>query len=378
MRPGFYIYLIGRIVHNKVRRRLGLAAIPYKLLWNTTYYCNSRCKTCNIWQIYPRSGGSQKDEIGQADVTRIVASLGKHLLWLTMTGGEPTLKLHMAETVNAIYDACPRLSLVTINTNAILPKQTVRVIEAIASHCHRAEVHAVLSLDGVGQVHDDIRGVPGNFEAVVESHRRFVNLKERLPNLRVGFQSTISHLNLDHILELLEFCLAHGDEHVLTFAQEAELYRNYGDGHDVTADRASLPQSLDALIGHFSVRRPRDLLQWTHMRLMRHFVEKRRAPVPCTAGSSTITLGPTGEVSGCLFLNNSMGNAKAHGYDLLHLLRTERARTVQRVSFDCNQCWTNCESFPSMLSSPLKTLARTLSSGRKVLPARKSAPACLL
>ena len=360
MRSGFYYYLARRIVANKLRRRFGITGIPYKVLWNTTYYCNSRCKTCNIWQIYPANGGSQKDEIQRDEVSRIIGSLGKHLLWLTVTGGEPTLKLHMAETVNDIYDACPHLCLITLNTNATLPNPTVKALEGIASHCSGAKVVAAISLDGVGKLHDDIRGVPGNFESVEECCRRLGKLKQRLPNLRLAFQSTVSRHNLHHLPELLEYCSSHGGEHILTFAQEAELYWNYGEGHDVTTDRWSLPPALDKLAGRFSVRSPRELLQWSHMRLMRYFVEGRSAPVPCTAGSSTITLGPTGVASGCLFLNNPMGKAQENGYSLLRLLRTPRARSVQKACYACQQCWTNCESFPSMMSSPFKTLLRIL------------------
>jgi len=359
---------------NKVRRWFGLPAIPYKVLWNTTYFCNSRCKTCNIWEIYPSNGGSQKNEIQRDDVRRIIGSLGKHLLCLTVTGGEPTLKLNMAETTNDIYDACPHLGLITINTNAILPKPAVRALENIASHCRAARVFGVLSLDGVGKLHDEIRGVPGNFESVVECCRRLKELKQRLPNLRVAFQSTVSRHNLSHLAELVEHCRAHGDEHLMTFAQEAELYRNFGEGQDVTTDRSSLPQTLDDLARHFAVRSLGDVLQWSHMRLMRFFVESRTAPVPCTAGSSTITVGPTGVVSGCLFLNNPMGNAKQHGYSLTRLLSTPQARTVQNACSQCQRCWTNCESVPAMVSSPFKTVVRILGPRPRHIPAVRRAP----
>lgn len=355
MRPSFYLRVARRIAANAVRRRSGRPAIPYKLLWNTTYYCNSRCRTCNIWDIYPREG-SQKDELGRAEVARIISSLGRDLLWLTMTGGEPTLKLHMAETVCDIYDACPNLGFITVNSNAIVPTQTVRSMEAIASHCRRAEVLAVLSLDGVGAVHDDVRGVAGNFAAVVETRRRLLELKRRLPNLGVCIQSTVSRHNLRHLLELLDFCQANGDEHLITFAQEAELYHNYGAGHDVTEDRVVVPLVIRETSRRYRPRRLRNLVQWTHLRLLQRFVETRRAPVPCTAGSSTITLGPKGVVSGCLFLDNPVGSAREFGHDLRRLLATERAREVQRACAGCSQCWTNCESFTSMLGSPVRTL----------------------
>jgi MoaA/NifB/PqqE/SkfB family radical SAM enzyme len=359
VKPAFYARLGRRLVANAARRRLGLPAIPYKLLWNTTYYCNSRCRTCNVWEIYPREG-SQKDEMQHAEVARAIGSLRDDLLWLTLTGGEPTLKLHAVETVKDVYDACPHLGFVTVNSNAIVPQQTARVLEAIAAHCRRAEVLAVLSLDGVGAVHDDVRGAPGNFEGVLEARRLIKEVARHLPNLGLCIQSTISRHNLAHLPELIEFCRRNGDEHLLTFAQEAELYRNHGAGHDVTTDRAVLPAAMAEAARRYRPRRPRDVVQWTHLRLMRRFVASRRAPVPCRAASSTVTLGPRGDVTGCLFLDNPMGNVKDFGLDLRKLLRTPRALQVQHDCGTCNQCWTNCESFTSMMSSPVKTLVRSI------------------
>jgi len=264
--------------------------------------------------------------------------------------------------------------LINVNTNAILPTQTVKTIGAVASHCRGAKILASLSLDGVGKLHDEIRGVPGNFEAVLECHRRLMELKQRLPNLCVVLQSTVSRHNLHHTAELMEFCQKHGDAHILTFAQESELYRNHGDGHDVTTDCVAVPQIIDELAERFTIRAARDLLQWCHIRLTRHFVERRTAPVPCTAGSSTVTLGPTGEVSGCLFLDNSMGRAKDSGYNLMTLLHTDRARSVQKACSACHQCWINCESFPSMMSSPFKTALRALDPGPQHVPVVQGAP----
>jgi MoaA/NifB/PqqE/SkfB family radical SAM enzyme len=102
-------------------------------------------------------------------------------------------------------------------------------------------------------------------------------------------------------------------------------------------------------------------VQWAHLRLMRRFVATRRAPVSCRAGSSTITLGPRGDVSGCLFLDNRIGNVKDFRYDLLALLRSPQGVATQHACGSCNQCWTNCESFTSMVSSPVQTLLRAVS-----------------
>lgn len=355
MRALFHLRLARRIAANRVRRRLGRPAVPFKVLWNTTHYCNSRCLTCNVWTAYPGKG-SQKDELFGAEAARAIASLGGNLLWLTLTGGEPTLKLRVVETVNAVYDDCPHLDFITVNTNAILPGRTLEVMDAIAAHCRRAEVLAVLSLDGVGAVHDEVRGVPGNFEAVMEVRRGLVERRRRLPNLGFCIQSTVSRHNVAGIEEVLALCRANGDEHLLTLAQEAELYRNRGAGHDVTAEPGALSEIL-RIVRTYRPRRVRDLVQWAHLRLLQRYVERREAPVPCSAGSSTLTVGPRGDVSGCLFLDNWMGNVREFGHDLQRLLESADARRVQQACSSCHQCWTNCESFTSMLSSPVLAMA---------------------
>ncbi len=361
MRPSFYLHLGRRILANRVRRAAGRAEVPYKLVWNATNYCNSRCLTCNVWDIYPSRGGSQNDEIGPAEVARLARSAGPHLLWLAVGGGEPTLKARLADMICGIYDESPRLGLIVVNTNAIIPVQTVRVFEQIARHCRRSEVHAALSLDGVGARHDEIRGVPGNFDKVIETRDRLRELKPGLPNLAVGFQFTVSRFNIDHLDELMDFCRDQGDEFHVTFAQEGELYQNRGDREKILPWSGALPRVLAELAARYRPRRPRDLLQWSHLRLFQRYLESGRSPVPCSAGSSTITLGPMGDMNGCVFLDNAMGNLADFDYDLGRLLATERAREVQRDCRHCDQCWTNCESFPSMLSSPIKTVLRAFS-----------------
>ncbi len=369
MRRPFLLNLAGHIFANKLRSMFGRAQIPYKLIWNTTNYCNSRCLTCNIWQIFPTRGGSQKLELEASDAGRIIGSLGKNLLWLTLSGGEPTLKRKVADAVRQVYDACPRLGLITVNTNAIVPRQTLRVIKSIAEHCTRAQVHVLLSLDGVGPVHDRVRGVDGNYDSVLQTRSGLLELRKQLPNVRIGFQSTVSKHNLSNLEELVDVCNEYGDEHSITFAQEAELYQNHGDGHDVTLDRASLFPALETVLAKYRIRHPYDYLQWAHLRLMRLFILERRVPVPCTAGSSSITLSPKGEVTGCLFLDNRIANASEFGDDLVKLVHSEAAAVVRRNCASCRQCWTNCESFPSMMNSPLRTL---IHAARRVPPPEPS------
>ena len=67
-----------------------------------------------------------------------------------------------------------------------------------------------------------------------------------------------------------------------------------------------------------------------------------------------------------------MGHARDYNHDLRRLLASERGRAVQAASRSCDHCWTNCESFTSMLSSPIATIVRAL--GTRALEGVHEAP----
>ena len=83
-------------VGNSLRRstHLGLAlvkatmsrpAAPLKLNWCLTYWCQYRCKTCNIWQRKPT------DELTTDEVLAFVRE-NPHVTWADLTGGEIFLR----------------------------------------------------------------------------------------------------------------------------------------------------------------------------------------------------------------------------------------------------------------------------------------------
>ena len=90
------------------------------------------------------------------------SSLGKSPYWFTVSGGEPFLYDGIDELCGMIYKHC-RPGIINIPTNAILQSIPAKV-EKIARLCSESQIIVNLSLDGVGNTHDEIRGVQGNFE----------------------------------------------------------------------------------------------------------------------------------------------------------------------------------------------------------------------
>ena len=117
--------------------------------------CNSRCLTCNIWK-------KSADEFTLEEWDRTFQSLGTSPYWFTISGGEPFLADIVAIS-QSLYKHC-KPGIINIPTNSLLYKTTPEKIEKICNNCSDAQIILNLSLDGVGEKHDRIRGVPGNFE----------------------------------------------------------------------------------------------------------------------------------------------------------------------------------------------------------------------
>lgn len=127
--------------------------------------CNAHCQMCHIWknkldyQISP----SELDAALQNDLYSEVTSVG-------VNGGEPTLRKDLAELVEVLFRRLPKLKSISLITNALVPKKVIPAIDSVGHVVHKnhGKLDVMVSLDGVGEIHDRVRGRKGNFAAALE------------------------------------------------------------------------------------------------------------------------------------------------------------------------------------------------------------------
>lgn len=165
--------------------------------------CNSRCQMCNIWK-------QKKDtEFTPERLELILADrLFNDLAYVGVSGGEPTLRPDLADIFRVLTRKQPRLQGTSIITNAIQADSVISRILAIAQICGEAGVpfSAMVSLDGIGQVHDQVRGRQGNYASALEVIKY---LRDRT-KIRVSVGCTITKDNVWHVDEVLDFCRQEG------------------------------------------------------------------------------------------------------------------------------------------------------------------------
>jgi MoaA/NifB/PqqE/SkfB family radical SAM enzyme len=132
---------------------------PTYMFAKFTDLCNSRCVTCNIWQL-PGTTLTVED-IERLD--RFVDPV--NLKEIYFTGGEPLLPDNAADIAIALHRWKPGVAI-TGATNALRPDLYLPKVAKIKAA--GVWLNIMVSLNGLPATHDWSRGVPGNYDRAME------------------------------------------------------------------------------------------------------------------------------------------------------------------------------------------------------------------
>ncbi len=123
---------------------------------------------------------------------------------LLLSGGEPTLRSDLPELVR-IFRTNNAIRNVSIPTNGLLPERIADIAEQIAQIDPDLFVTFNLSIDGFSELHDEIRGVPGNFDSAIKTLRLIRNLGQKYGNLQAYVNSVICADNYKEVVPFAKF-----------------------------------------------------------------------------------------------------------------------------------------------------------------------------
>ena len=159
---------------------------------------------CGAWRkqyAYP--------ELTPVEVERIFSDtiLNKSIRVVNVTGGEPTLRKDLIEVIRALTNTCSNLRKIDISTNGIDADEAVDTIEQALAFLlpRKVKLGVSVSLDGLGQVHDQIRGVPGAFLGVEKSIPELKELMTLYPYFSVGLNFTVTGRNCDELGKVFQY-----------------------------------------------------------------------------------------------------------------------------------------------------------------------------
>ncbi len=303
-------YLASRATRNVI-------VLPMNYTLGLTYNCNSRCKTCRVYER------EKVEELSVKEWREVFKSIGKSPYWVTFTGGEPFLYHDFLEVYYDLCEIC-QPSMVNVPTNGLLTERIVDWVWQLCKLEPRIKVTVNVSIDHIGKEHDIIRGVPGAFDKAVTTVKALKALS--LDNLSVGIHTVISKFNVldfPYIYDSLYMLPSHPD---LYISEVAENRVELG-----TTELNISPMAVwysRAVECVSSPRTLKGLLRSEYYTRVSKWLEHPGRASFCYAGYASCQITPNGDVWFCCVRAKSVGNIREQ--DFREIWTGKAARSLRK------------------------------------------------
>jgi radical SAM protein with 4Fe4S-binding SPASM domain len=228
-------------------------------------------------------------------------------------------------------------------------------------------------------MHDQIRGVNGNWNKAVDTIRRLRRIRAEFQNFGTHINHTISTFsagNLGSLLSVLnneEGLPTNGDDISVCIARTGVAFLKAGERNIEAIDevaRARASSDIDTLLASpmdikgFTLAELRPVQKRIYNLLAKRYLQNpNRQVVPCAALFGSCYLDPFGNLYPCTVWEEArLGNLRSVNYDLKLLLSSNLAKEVSAKirQAKCPSCWTGCESATSVFENSLTILPRMI------------------
>ena len=315
-----------------LRAKRGESLKPQWLWFGVTDKCNSRCRHCSIWNQKPTAKPLSTHEIEKT----FSDPLFKEVRYVINSGGEPVVRDDIKEIILIEHKTLPKARL-QLSTNGLLPERAIDVVEMAMENGIKLDVG--ISLDGIGEKHDNIRGVAGNFQKVNRLLNALADLREKYGKdrlcLQIGY--TLSDLTLSSLEEVRTYAQGLNINLLVQWYNTSSFYSN--------TDRKYVVSNDDLVKAIKTLDFNPIYAMWLEA------IKGKSLTFPCFAMHTFCVLQCDGTIAPCLSLwNVKVGNVRESSPSAIW--RSPKAEEVRMMVKNCRGClnsWGTGWSFESCI-----------------------------
>lgn len=302
---------------------------------------------CNIWNMQQKN----EMEINFFKKIFIESKLLRRLNLITFSGGEPFLKDDLFEFVEVVNRFSSPL-YISFATNGLL---TDRIVSMLSKMLERkgAPINIKLSVDGVGEVNDKIRGVEGSFNKSMETLSKMKGLRLKYPRgLSISLGFTANSLNYHQMPQIIELAKDHGAGFFYKPIMYAETLQN--EGIDKSLFLSS--EQMEFLAKYHSTiiantKKTDFKKKYLYSKYLNFLIKYYKKPAryfPCYACTASFHVSSDWNVFSCLKYTYVLGNLKNASFD--EIFNGSQAYSIRKkIKEGSCHCLCTGEIFPSII-----------------------------
>jgi radical SAM protein with 4Fe4S-binding SPASM domain len=275
---------------------------------------------CNIWK-FPTD---ERKEIAPKDLEKL-----SPLKFVNVTGGEPFQRRDLEDIVSVLFTKSPR---VVISTSGWHYQKIIKLAEKFP------KIGIRVSIEGLSQSNDDLRGRAGGFD---NGLKVLLRLKE-MGIKDIGFGITVSNKNSEDMLWLYRLSRALKME--FATATFHNSYYFHKDDNEVTSKDIVIQNFEELIEKLLKESNPKSWARAFFNLGLINYIRGGKRMLPCEAGTANYFVEPYGDVYPCNGLEDkiwkeSMGNL--HDFNSFEeLWYSEQAQRVRDLVKICpKNCW---------------------------------------
>jgi radical SAM protein with 4Fe4S-binding SPASM domain len=309
--------------------------VPASIVWEITLACDLACQHCGS-----RAGRRRRDELSTAECLDLIAQMAElGTRDVGLIGGEAYLRKDWLEIIAAVRAAGMACALQSGGRNL----NDERLTRAAAAGLQGVG----LSIDGLREVHDEVRGVPGSFDLALAALRNV-----RRHNMVATVNTQINTRSMPQLRELMDIVIEAGATNwqlAITVAMG-----NAADHPELLLQPWQMLELMPLLAELFEEGRERGLFLQVannigyfgpYETLLRDGIDDEVHWQGCSAGDTIFGIEADGTIKSCPGLPSPYAGGNVRDSSLREIWETSeplaftRRRTVDELWGYCRTCY---------------------------------------
>ena len=290
-----------------------------------TYRCNARCNMCDCFKDPTRP----EQEITLDDIKKL-----PEMAFTNITGGEPFIRKDIPDIVRELYKKSDRI---VISTNGYFTDRIIALCKEFP------KVGIRISIEGLQETNDKIRGIPNGFTRGYETLKTLVEMGH--PD--VGFGMTVQDMNCEDLVPLYNIANDMGMEFATATLHNSFYFRKTDNKID---DKLKVAQNFEKLINELlKSNSPKKWFRAYFNHGLINYIYGNKRLLPCDMSKNAFFIDPFCDVIPCNGMAQKavMGNLKEQSWE--ELWNSEQAQKVRECTRKCDRnCWMIGSVSPAM------------------------------